>query len=340
MGYNGNNRGRTHNWSGVGNKRHYNWGLNITARAMVAPFAILGALIELADDIDTSTPKHTSSIKTKSVNTSKKKSLTLINTQPHDLIKTLLVYYPELSQRITRLSKKRNEISSLNDELQSIRRNIFILRKRKRRINALKYRITRKEQFVSSFQIFEEEIIGKPLDRNQINGKVTIHYSDQAMCDFFRYGTILGKQFANFYKGINKVQSLSLKGVDWQMIFYSNGLVFEDSIHILYVPYKDITIDETWIIHYTGCDTHGYDVKSSSWKYTRLDGGPDLRYQNSRIYYVQRYQVEIKFKEIEKESSVYLVFQKKEDAATLCKIISPQTRCEPKKIKKIGYRNF
>jgi hypothetical protein len=307
---------------------------------MVAPFAILGALIELADDIDTSTPKHTSSIKTKSVNTSKKKSLTLINTQPHNLIKTLLVYYPELSQRITRLSKKRNEISSLNDELQSIRRNILILRKRKRRINALKYRITRKEQFVSSFQIFEEEIIGKPLDRNQINGKVTIHYSDQAMCDFFRYGTILGKQFANFYKGINKVQSLSLKGVDWQMIFYSNGLVFEDSIHILYVPYKDITIDETWIIHYAGCDTHGYDVKSSSWKYTRLDGGPDLRYRNSRIYYVQRYQVELKFKEIEKESSVYLVFQKKEDAATLCKIISPQTRCEPKIIKKIGYRNF
>ena len=53
MGYNGNNRGRTHNWSGVGNKRYYNWGLNLTARAMVAPFAILGTLIELANEIDT-----------------------------------------------------------------------------------------------------------------------------------------------------------------------------------------------------------------------------------------------------------------------------------------------
>lgn len=312
---------------------------------MAAPFAVLGALIELGNEIDTSTPKYASSIKTKSVNASKKKSSTiLINTHPHNLIKTLFEYYPELSQRIARLSKKRKEISSLNDELQSIRRNILILRKRKRLINALKYRITRKEQFVSTFQIFEEEIIGKPLDRNQINGKVTVHYSDQAMCDFFRDGTILGKQFANFYKGINKIQSLSLKGVDWQMIFYSNGLVFEDSIHILYVPYEDITIDETWIIHYAGCDTHGYDVKSSSWKYTRLDGGPDLRYsRNSRIYYVQRYQVELKFKEIEKETSVYLVFQKKEDAATLCRIISPQTHCEPekiKKVKKVGYRNF
>lgn len=339
MGYNGNNRGRTHNWSGVGDKRHYNWGLNITAKAMVAPFVLLGELIEIASEIDTSSPKYTSSVKTKSVNHFPK-----TDARPHKLIKTLIEYYPEISQRIALLSKQNIELSSLRSKLRTVRRNIFLLGKRKRIINALNYRISKKEQFISTFHIFEEKIIGEPLDSKKLNGTVTAMFSDQAKCNSFHEGARLKKAIANLYKGISKIQSLSLKGADWQMIFYSKGLVFEDSGHILYVPYKDISIKETWMTHYASWDTHGYDIVSSSWMYTRLDGGPDMRYSsNNRIHYVQRYQMELKFDKIENGSSLFLIFQKKEDVSTMYKIISPQTKRDTESIKRVrqnGYRVF
>lgn len=336
MGYNGNNRGRTHNWSGVGDKRHYNWGLNLTARAMAAPFAILGALIELADDIDTSTPKHKSYNNSKSINPPKQPPA-----QPHNLIKSLIEFYPELSQRIARLSKQKYELSSLKNDLKSVRRNIFLFGKRKRIINALNYKISRKEQFVSSFHIFEEDIIGKPIESGQIKGKVTVLFFDQAKCNRFNEGIRLRKSFANFIKGINKTLSLSLKGDDWQIIFYDKGLLLEDNNHILFIPYKDIAVKETWIIHYADWDTHGYDIESTSWKYTRLDGGPDLRYsRNSQIHYVQRYQVELKFKKLEKDASLYLIFQKKEDSLFLRKMIAPRSRHVPEKIKNYDFRRF
>ena len=325
MGYNGNNRGRTHNWSGIGNKKNYNWGLNLTAKALVAPFAILGALIDLADDINTHPSENASSINAKSVNPPKHTP-----SQPHNFIKTLFSYYPELSQRITKLSKQESELSSLKRKLQSVRRNVFLMGKRKRIINVLKYRILRKEQFVSSYHLFEEDIIGEPIDSNQIKGKVTVLFFDQAKSTNFHEGIILKIQYANFYNRINKIQSLSLKGADWQMVFYSNGLLLEDNKQILYVPYNEIVVKETKIVHCIVNNTQGYDVKSTSWMFTRLDGGPDLRYSsNRRIYYVQRYQVELRFMKTEKESSLYLVFQKKEDSETFCKIISTRIKNDP-----------
>lgn len=336
MGYNGNNRGRTHNWSGVGDKRYYNWGLNLTARAMVAPFVILGALIKLASDIDASTPKYITYNNTKLINPPKQPPV-----QPHNLIKSLVEFYPELSQRIARLSKQKNGLSLLKNKLKSVRRNIFLFGKRKRIINALNYKISRKEQFISSFHIFEEDIIGKPIDSSQIKGKVTVLFFDQAKCNKFNEGIKLRKSFANFIKEANKIQSLSLKGVDWQIIFYNKGLLLEDNNHIMYVPYKDIAVKETWIIHYADWDTHGYDIESSSWKYTRLDGGPDLRYScNSRIHYIQRYQVELKFKKLEKDTSLYLIFQKKEDSLFLRKKIAPRSRHVPEIIKNYNDRRF
>ena len=341
MGYNGNNRGRSHNWSGVGDKRYYKWGLNLTARAMVAPIAILGALIDIANNVDTSTPQKTSPINTKTLQPPKQPPA-----EPHNLIKSLIDNYPELSQRISILSKKENELSSLKRKLQSVRHNIFLLGKRKRIISALEYKILRKEQFVSSFHIFDEKTIGKPISSKKIFGKVFVIFSDQTKSDTLQEGIILRKQMANFHKGLVKTQSLSLKGsgIDWQVIFYSKGLVLEDNNHILYVPYKDISVKETWVIHYADWDARDYDIESSSWMYTRQDGGPDMRYScNNRVYYVQRYQVEVKFKKLEKDASFFLIFQKKEDAAAMHKIIAPKSKYDPEKIRKVKkytYRYF
>lgn len=333
MGYNGNNRGRTHRWSGVGDKRYYNWGLNLTARVLVAPIVILGELIKLENNVDTSTPKYSPSYNTKSLQPPKP-----LPSEPYNLINSLIGYYPELSQRISILSKQKNELSLLKTKLKSVRYRFFLLGKRKRIISALEYKILRKEQFISSFHILEEKTIGKPIGGKKIIGKAFVIFSDQAKSDTLQDGIVLRKQMANFHKGLVKTQSLSLKssGIDWQVIFYSKGLVLEDSNHILYVPYKDISVKETWVIHYADWDTRDYDIESSSWMYTRLDGGPDMRYScNNRVYYVQRYQVEVKFKKLEKDASFFLIFQKKEDATTMHKIIAPKSKYDPEKIRKV-----
>ena len=108
MGYNGNHRGRTHNWSGIGNKKNYNWGLNLTAKALVAPFAILGALIDLADDINTHPSENASSINAKSVNPPKHTP-----SQPHNFIKTyFLIIRSYLKELQNYQNKKVNYLHS------------------------------------------------------------------------------------------------------------------------------------------------------------------------------------------------------------------------------------
>ena len=336
MGYNGNNRGRTHNWSGAGSKRNYKWGLNLTTKAMVAPFAILGALIDLAYAANVSTPTY-APVKAKSVKPSVQSP-----SRPQIIMKSLLNYYPDISQRISLLSKKKSDLLLLKRKLQNARYNIFLLWKRKRIINALKYRILRKEQSILSFNIFEKDHIGKPIRDNLIKGKVALHFSDQSLTKIFHEGWVLKKKSVVFHDEINTIQSLAFNGTHWQVVFYSKGLVLEDKEQVMFVPYKDIVVTEKWIIHYADWDTHGYDIDSSSWKYTRLDGGPDLRYSlNSHIYYVQRYQVELRFKKLEKDTSLFFIFQKKDDAASLCKLIFSKYDPEKtEKIKQYGSRVF
>lgn len=330
MGYNGNNRGRTHNWSGVGSKKDYNWGLNLTAKALVAPFYLLGALADIANDMGTSSPTYASINAEPSVK---------LPSRPHEIIESLIEYYPEISQKISILSKRKNDLLLLKRKLQSIRYNVFLLRKRKRIINVLNYKILRKEQSISSFNIFEKNHIGKQISCNQITGKVVVHFSDQAIDKIFHEGFALKQENTDFHEGTNIIQSLAFNGTDWQMVFYSKGLILEDKKQILFVPYKDIEVNEKWIIHYADSDNHGYDVVRTSWRHTRLDGRPDLRYScNSPIYYVQLYQVELKFKRIEKETSLYIIFQKKEDSANLCKLISP--KYDPKNTEKVSQYSY
>lgn len=337
MGYNGNNRGRTHNWSGVRNKRNYNWGLNLTAKAMAAPFAILGALIDVANEAGKQTPKPSYYYATPMP----KPSVTL-PLHPHTMLGSLMVYYPDITQRISILSKQKEVLLTLKRKLKSARYNIFLLRRRKRIIKALEYKILRKEQWISSFDILEKGVIGKPISCNRINGKIAVHFSDQALNKNFHEGFILKNKNVCFNEEINKTQSLTFNGKDWQMVFFSKGLVLEDKNNVVFVPYKDMVVKETWIIHYADWDTHGYDISSSSWKYTRLDGGPDLRYScNSRIHYVQRYQVELTFKKLEKLKSLFIVFQKKEDAAALCKMVSSKyDAAKTETIKQYGVKIF
>ena len=164
-------------------------------------------------------------------------------------------------------------------------------------MDVLRYRITRKEQFVTSFHVFEESLIGEPLVCNQIKGYVKILFFDQAKSRNYHEGISLSKQYSVFYKGVNTIKTLSLKGADWQILFYSKGLVLEDYNQMVYVPYEDITAIETCI--------------------AQID--------KNKLYHIKRHQVELLFNKLEKKTSMYLIFQKKEDSINLCKIISPQT---------------
>lgn len=339
MGYNGNNRGRTHNWSGVRNKRNYNWGLNLTAKTIAAPFVLLGALFEIADDLGKLPPSHTSANYATPI-----KPLVRYLSRPRAFIETLSKYYSELSQRISTLSDKNEELLSLRKRLKKVRKNIFLFGKRKRIIDALNYKILRKEQFVSSFKIIEKECTGRSLSSSRIKGTVAVYFEDQTNNDFFKQGIVLKKKIEDFKDGIHIIKSLALSSVDWQIVFYNKGLLLEDKYNILFVPYKDIRFKETWIIHPADLDVHGYDIESIAWKYPRLDGTKDLRYSdNPLIHYIQRYQVELKFKKFYEDTSLYIILSKKEDALALRKIISPRSNYDPEKIKtvkKLSYKRY
>lgn len=331
MGYNGNNRGRTHNWSGVRNKRNYNWGLNLIAETLAAPFALFGALFEIADELGKQPPSHTSANYATPI-----KPLVRYLSRPRAFIETLSKYYSELSQRISTLSEKNEELLLLKKRLKNVRKNIFLLGKRKRIINALNYKILRKEQFISSFKIIEKECTGRSLSGSRIKGMVAVHFEDQTNNDFFEQGIALKKKIEDFKDGIHLIKSLAFTSFDWQIVFYNKGLILEDKYNVLFVPYKDIRFKETWIIHPADLDVHGYDIESVAWKYPRLDGTRDLRYSNnSLIHYLQRYQVELKFKKFYEDTSLYIIFSNKEDALALRKIISPRSKYDPNKIKTV-----
>ena len=223
MGYNGNNRCRTHNWSGAGSKRNYKWGAKISGKTMAAPFVILETLLDLVNDLGKQTSLYSSSYYDAHIDTTVQTP-----SRSHILIEFLSTYYTELSQRISILSEKIAELLFLRNKLKLTRFNIFLFRKRSRIINVLSYKILRKEQFISSFKIVDEAIVGEPISCNQIKGTVAVNFSDQAMNNLFDLGIVLRKRVADFQAGLHIVESLAFKDCDWQIIFYSKGLILED----------------------------------------------------------------------------------------------------------------
>ena len=180
MGYNGNNRGRTHNWSGVGDKRYNNWGLNLTAKAMVAPFAILSALskIEL-------TPS--SAITEQPVETFSHR-----NGTPSELISAL-------ENKNDELHISYRKVEFIKQDIKNIKWNIFLLgldiihrKSNKRKKRLLNYIVERRERLINPIELSSFGV-GSSIKPDSIIGRVAIHDTPQHKNNSFSLGCLCKK---------------------------------------------------------------------------------------------------------------------------------------------------
>ena len=162
MGYNGNNRGRTHKWSGVGDKRHYNWGLNLTSKAIVAPFAIMAALIEMENSVSND------------LNQQPEITFDSHNDAPISILKS----YENPKDDLHKLYRK---VAFIRQDIRNIKRNIFFLKlnlfNRKesvRKQKILSYLIERRERLIDAISLIDFGV-GDPINSSAFSGRVTIH---------------------------------------------------------------------------------------------------------------------------------------------------------------------
>ncbi len=307
MGYNGNNRGRTHKWSWVGDKRHYNWGLNFTSKAIVAPFAIMTALIDMENAVSSDMDKHPEI------------TYDNHNNAPISVLKS----YEDKKDNLHKLYRK---VAFIKRDIHNIKRYIFFLKfnifnrkesVRKQRI--LTYLIQRRERLISTISLFDFGV-GGPINSSAISGRVTIHNTPQKG-DSFSFGCICKKDTRIFHKYIDTVDTLSIRTRKWQILFFTKAMFLESKKGFAIIPYEDIKWSIQEVINHGLTNTHGYEVYYQTWYHARVDGGPDRRYKsNYPIYSIRRYQIGLKF--LKADKSIYLIFEKGDTAKNFSNIIS------------------
>lgn len=320
MGYNGNNRGRTHNWSGVGDKRYYNWGLNLTARAMVAPFAILSALSK----IETS---PSSSIVEEPVETFSHR-----NSIPSELIKAL-------ENKNDELHIDYRKVAFIKQDIKNIKWNIFLLgldvihrKSNKRKRQLLKYIVKRRERLIKPIDLTNYNV-GSSIKPNSIIGRVAIHDTPQQNNSTFSLGCLCKKNNEKKHKGINYQPTLSIGTKKWQMLFFKKAVFVENKKGFVVIPYKNLTISHDFVYNSGLTRTYDYRVVQTTWYHSRLDGGPDRRFkENFQMYTILRHQATISIDGFPKP--MYLMFETPYDYNAIAKVIEKQETKPSKKKKK------
>ena len=307
MGYNGNNRGRTHRWSGVGDMRHYKWGLNITAKAMVAPFAIMAALVEMENSVSEDTtqqPEATFESK---------------NNTPIAILKSCEDKTDNLHKLYRKVAFVRRDISNIKRTILFLKLDILHRKESKRIINLLTYLIQRRERLINPICLFDYNV-GEPIKSSAITGRVTIHSAPQNS-NTFNLGCLCKKDTKIFHKYIETVDTLSIRTRKWQILFFSNALLLESKKGFAIVPYENIRWTKQDVINHGLTNTHGYEVYYQTWYHARVDGGPDRRFkENHPIYTIRRYQLSLKF--LLANNIIYLIFDNNNDAKNIGNIIS------------------
>lgn len=307
MGYNGNNRGRTHRWSGVGDMRHYKWGLNITTKAMVAPFAIMAALVEMENSVSKETPQQPEA------------TFESKNNAPIAILKS----YEDKTDNLHKLYRKvafiRRDISNIRRNILSHKLDLFHRKESKRKINLLTYLIQRRERLIDAISLFDYNV-GDPIKSSSITGRVTIHSAPQNS-NSFNLGCLCKKDTKIFHKYIETVDTLSIRTRKWQILFFSKALFLESKKGFAIVPYENMRWTKQDVINHGLNNTHGYEVYYQTWYHARVDGGPDRRFkENHPIYSIRRYQLSLKF--LSANKYIYLIFDNNNDTKTIGNIIS------------------
>ena len=307
MGYNGNNRGRTHKWSGVGDKRHYNWGLNITSKAIVAPFAIMAALIEMENSVSEDIGQQTET------------SFDSHNDLPISVLKSYENPKDKLHQLYRKVAFVKRDIRNIKRYIFFLKFNIFQIKKSIRKQKLLTYLIQRRERLIDTISLFDFGV-GEAINPSAISGRVTIHNSPQNG-DVLNLGCLCKKDTKIFHKYIETINTLSLRTRKWQIMFFTKAMFIESKRGFAIIPYEEIKWTKQEVINHGLTNTHGYEVCYQTWYHSRVDGGPDRRYKNNHpIYSIRRYQCSLNF--LKSNRCVYFIFDSNSAAKDFGGIIS------------------
>ncbi len=277
MGYNGNNRGRTHKWGGVGNKRDYNWGLNLTSKAMVAPFAIIAALADIE--------KTSSNIPVEQVETFANN-----NGSPFEIIKALEDKNDELHKAYRRAVFIKRDIAKIKRLIFWFGLDIFHYKKNKRKRNLLNYVIERRKRLLNPIELIDYGV-GQAISATAIKGRVAMHDVPQQSNSVFSLGCLCKKEGKCFHEEIKHALTFSISTRRWQILFFEKAMFVENKNGFVIIPYDNVKLSHSIITNGDMRRTYGYEIAYSTWYHARIDGGPDRRFkENFQIYTIRRYQ--------------------------------------------------
>lgn len=313
MGYNGNNRGRTHRWSGVGDKRHYNWGLNLTAKAMTAPIVLAATLIDLAGN---------------SAPVSSQESLVTFsskNDYPLRLIQLLKNDTDKIQRDVLRQKAIPKDIAAIKREILMLRLNVFQIKKSQRKVKALKYIISRRLRLIHNIKLSDYYEDCDSVNANIIKGRVAILNSDQGHAHQFSLGCKCKKDLRIFQKHIEHPNTLSIRTGEWQILFFSSIMLLENKSDFVVIPYNKVSVSYKKITEYCLDQSYGYEVVGRPWYHSRTDGGPDRRYKdNYQLYNICRHQIRIQIKDTP-SMPLYLILDNTNDANNVKKLFISNT---------------
>ena len=305
MGYNGNNRGRTHNWSGVGNRRNYNWGLNAVAGLAVAPIVLTAALLEVASGTDGSATGENTKYDSR-------------NNTPLAILRACENKEDDLHRAYRKVAFIQKDIRNIRRNIRLLYFNIFNAKKRIRKQKLLKYLIQRRERLIDKIRLTDYSV-GKPVDKSLLKDKVTLHSHSQKGRQF-ELGYPCKKDYKTFHKYLDPIKTFSLRSSRWQMLFFTDAMFIQDKRRFAIIPYTDIKVKRYEIHTDNLSNTHGYEVLWSTWLHSRVDGGPDRRFNtNYQLYTIIRYQFELSFPNSSK--NIYLICRDSQDAKKLHRLL-------------------
>lgn len=316
MGYNGKNRGRTHNWSGVGDKRYYNWGLNLTAKAMVAPFAILATLAKM--DTRTSTSSYAEEPVV---------SFSNGNSSPSELIRAMEDKNDELHVLYRNILFIKRDIKNIKWNIRLLGFDVFHWKRNSRTRKLLRYVIERRKRLVKQIELSDYNV-GSPIKPAALLGRIAIHDTSQHNNGTFSLGCLCKIESRVFHKDISHERTFSISTSCWQMLFFENAVFIEDRKGFVILPYNLFKTSYLQIYNGRLSQTYGYHVAGTSWYHSRIDGGPDRRFkENFQLYTIIRHQVEIKITGYNKP--LYFILETTYDYKALFKILNKRYNYDP-----------
>lgn len=226
---------------------------------------------------------------------------------------------------IDKQNKTLKDIKKKKKSIWKLRLNLFSFNNKRAKITSLKNDIRNEEHELKEKRI--DEILSgvHPIKKDVIKGRIAFYSKDQEYVKDYVSGRFCKRDIYNYQKHLNYQDTLSIRLRNWQMLFYSTLMVIEKKNRLIIIPYGMLSISYKRIRNYHLDNSYGYEVIGRPWFHSRVDGGPDRRYNNNfQMYNICRHQIGLQVKG-KSNASFFLMFDTESDANAFKKILNVQT---------------